>query len=150
VGQSNRLLAGDELLEVNGHQLLGLSHVEVVVILKELPLDVRMVCARPRQAGQRDIARDSVVFEERDGDFLELKMPPLDGEPLLCELNARNARDVLSVRCGRFCWQVQQCRLACLSGNVLFVLTSNSAQSPLSNARSNHRTNSDIGIVIFS
>ncbi|XP_078485360.1 multiple PDZ domain protein [Ciona intestinalis] len=78
VGQSNKLEAGDELLEVNGNHLLGLSHVEVVVILKELPLTVRMVCARPKEHWTRDPARDSVVFEEKDGDFLEMKMPPIN------------------------------------------------------------------------
>lgn len=31
---------------MNGQRLLGLNHLEVVSILKELPLDVRMVCAR--------------------------------------------------------------------------------------------------------
>nr|CAB3263926.1 multiple PDZ domain protein [Phallusia mammillata] len=77
VGRNGNLRAGDELLEVNGHQLLGLSHVEVVVILKELPLHVRMVCARPRDAGFRNTARDSVVFEEKDGDFLEMPVEPM-------------------------------------------------------------------------
>jgi len=33
-------------LEVNGERLLGMNHLEVVAILKELPLDVRMVCGR--------------------------------------------------------------------------------------------------------
>lgn len=32
--------------EVNGQRLLGMNHLEVVSILKELPQDVRMVCAR--------------------------------------------------------------------------------------------------------
>lgn len=32
--------------EVNGHRLLGMNHLEVVSILKDLPQDVRMVCAR--------------------------------------------------------------------------------------------------------
>lgn len=32
--------------EVNGQRLLGMNHLEVVAILKELPQDVRMVCAR--------------------------------------------------------------------------------------------------------
>lgn len=31
---------------MNGHRLLGMNHLEVVAILKELPQDVRMVCAR--------------------------------------------------------------------------------------------------------
>ncbi|KAK7081788.1 hypothetical protein SK128_023236, partial [Halocaridina rubra] len=46
VGRNGRLCSGDELLEVNGHKLLGLNHVEVVGILKELPRSVRLVCGR--------------------------------------------------------------------------------------------------------
>ncbi|CAM1306086.1 Uncharacterised protein PB.4703, partial [Pycnogonum litorale] len=46
VGENSTLKSGDELLEVNGRKLLGLNHVEVVTILKELPIKVRMVCAR--------------------------------------------------------------------------------------------------------
>ena len=73
VGKNARLQPGDELLEVNENKLLGLNHVEVVVILKELPLFVQIVCARPRMQGDRNPARNSVVFEEKDGDFLQLK-----------------------------------------------------------------------------
>lgn len=46
VGQNGVLRSGDELLEVNGHRLLGMNHHEVVSILKELPVHVRMVCGR--------------------------------------------------------------------------------------------------------
>lgn len=46
VGQNGKLKSGDELLEVNGHRLLGINHHEVVSILKELPVHVRMVCGR--------------------------------------------------------------------------------------------------------
>lgn len=31
---------------MNGHRLLGMNHIEVVTILKDLPVNVRMVCAR--------------------------------------------------------------------------------------------------------
>jgi hypothetical protein len=31
---------------VNGHRLLGMNHIDVVTILKDLPVNVRMVCAR--------------------------------------------------------------------------------------------------------
>ena len=34
------------LFQVNGQKLLGLNHVEVVGILKDLPRDVRLVCGR--------------------------------------------------------------------------------------------------------
>ncbi|XP_068249947.1 patj homolog isoform X2 [Palaemon carinicauda] len=46
VGKNGKLCSGDELLEVNGQKLLGLNHVEVVGILKELPRSVRLVCGR--------------------------------------------------------------------------------------------------------
>lgn len=46
VGQNGKLQSGDELLEVNGRKLLGLYHTDVVAILKELPMNVRIVCAR--------------------------------------------------------------------------------------------------------
>lgn len=46
VGQNGKLCSGDELLEVNGQKLLGIRHVEVVKLLKELPSTVRLVCAR--------------------------------------------------------------------------------------------------------
>ncbi|KAK9877484.1 hypothetical protein WA026_018594 [Henosepilachna vigintioctopunctata] len=46
VGKNGVLRPGDELLEVNGIHLLGLNHLEVVTILKQLPVDVKMVCAR--------------------------------------------------------------------------------------------------------
>ncbi|XP_077981370.1 multiple PDZ domain protein-like [Glandiceps talaboti] len=46
VGQNGKLESGDELLEVNGTQLLGLNHVDVISILKELPMHVRIVVAR--------------------------------------------------------------------------------------------------------
>lgn len=48
VGKNGLLQSADELLEVNGQRLLGLNHLEVVAILKELPQDVRMVCGRER------------------------------------------------------------------------------------------------------
>lgn len=46
VGRNAILRSGDELLEVNGYRLLGINHMEVVSVLKELPLNVRMVCGR--------------------------------------------------------------------------------------------------------
>ncbi|XP_018562812.1 uncharacterized protein LOC108904661 [Anoplophora glabripennis] len=46
VGRNGILQSGDELLEVNGIQLLGLNHLEVVSILKQLPNFVSIVCAR--------------------------------------------------------------------------------------------------------
>ncbi|XP_023571591.1 multiple PDZ domain protein isoform X2 [Octodon degus] len=46
VGHSGKLFSGDELLEVNGITLLGENHADVVNILKELPIEVTMVCCR--------------------------------------------------------------------------------------------------------
>ncbi|XP_028349804.1 multiple PDZ domain protein isoform X10 [Physeter macrocephalus] len=46
VGHSGKLFSGDELLEVNGITLLGENHQDVVTILKELPIEVTMVCCR--------------------------------------------------------------------------------------------------------
>lgn len=46
VGGNGLLRSGDELLEVNNQRLLGMNHMQVVSILKELPQDVRMVCRR--------------------------------------------------------------------------------------------------------
>nr|XP_035924769.1 multiple PDZ domain protein isoform X10 [Halichoerus grypus] len=46
VGHSRKLFSGDELLEVNGITLLGENHQDVVNILKELPIEVTMVCCR--------------------------------------------------------------------------------------------------------
>ena len=56
VGQNGRLMSGDELLEVNGRKLLGLYHADVVTILKELPVNVRLVCARPSKPTEEDSA----------------------------------------------------------------------------------------------
>ncbi|XP_065513847.1 multiple PDZ domain protein isoform X3 [Caloenas nicobarica] len=47
VGRSGKLFSGDELLEVNEISLLGENHKDVVNILKELPINVTMVCCRP-------------------------------------------------------------------------------------------------------
>ncbi|KAJ8925775.1 hypothetical protein NQ315_009623, partial [Exocentrus adspersus] len=46
VGRNGILQSGDELLEVNGIQLLGLNHLVVISILKQLPNFVSLVCAR--------------------------------------------------------------------------------------------------------
>ncbi|EDV93308.1 patj homolog isoform X2 [Drosophila grimshawi] len=50
VGKQGILRPGDELLQVNEHKLLGLRHIDVVKILKELPASVKLVCARGTRA----------------------------------------------------------------------------------------------------
>ncbi|XP_054634870.1 multiple PDZ domain protein isoform X2 [Dunckerocampus dactyliophorus] len=46
VGQSGKIITGDQILEVNGIPLVGETHKEVVNILKELPMFVYLVCSR--------------------------------------------------------------------------------------------------------
>lgn len=69
VGQQGTFLAGDELLEANEYQLHGLTHTEVVNILKQLPNRVRLVCARSSiDCGPRpviNLAPDREGFETR-------------------------------------------------------------------------------------
>ncbi|XP_013194262.2 patj homolog [Amyelois transitella] len=68
VGQQGTLLAGDELLEANEYRLHGLTHTEVVNILKHLPNRVRLVCARSTESGPRpviNLAPDREGFEAR-------------------------------------------------------------------------------------
>ncbi|XP_059469867.1 inaD-like protein isoform X2 [Neocloeon triangulifer] len=83
VGKNGRLNGGDELLEVNGCRLLGLNHVEVVAILKDLPLHVRMVCARkPGEQAARviDTSQDRAAFVSRSilGGSLQNLIPATD------------------------------------------------------------------------
>ncbi|XP_030385662.1 patj homolog [Scaptodrosophila lebanonensis] len=60
VGVNGVLRSGDELLEVNGERLLGMNHLEVVAILKELPLDVRMVCGRSKNTSLLPFSDDTL------------------------------------------------------------------------------------------
>lgn len=67
VGQNGKLSSGDELLEVNGQKLLGIRHVEVVKILKELPSTVRLVCARKNDENRViNTSQDREAFEARN------------------------------------------------------------------------------------
>lgn len=69
VGQQGTFTAGDELLEANEYRLHGLTHTEVVNILKQLPCRVRLVCARSSiDSGPRpliNLASDREGFEAR-------------------------------------------------------------------------------------
>lgn len=54
---------------MNGQRLLGMNHLEVVSILKELPQDVRMVCARIDEEEEpltEDNIRKNLNFELSD------------------------------------------------------------------------------------
>lgn len=67
VGQNGKLKSGDELLEVNGQKLLGIRHVEVVKILKDLPNTVRLVCARKHDENRViNTSQDREAFEARN------------------------------------------------------------------------------------
>lgn len=68
VGQNGKLKSGDELLEVNGQRLLGMNHLEVVAILKELPQDIRIVCSR----GQQPVFQSSIVMGPLGGSMKKL------------------------------------------------------------------------------
>lgn len=74
VGQNGLLRSGDELLEVNNQRLLGMNHMEVVSILKELPQDVRMVCQRgPAEinAFTDDSLTSSMLVDESNNSTLQ-------------------------------------------------------------------------------
>ncbi|GAU94334.1 hypothetical protein RvY_06126 [Ramazzottius varieornatus] len=64
VGLTGQFQAGDELLEVNGQRLLGVSHNECVALLKELPQQLRMVCARRKRGSRWSQAMDTPTPEQ--------------------------------------------------------------------------------------
>ncbi|XP_069482182.1 multiple PDZ domain protein isoform X15 [Ambystoma mexicanum] len=64
VGRCGKLFSGDELLEVNDISLLGQNHKDVVNILKELPIQVIMVCCRPVPLPSRDTELDELNLSE--------------------------------------------------------------------------------------
>lgn len=67
VGQNGKLKSGDELLEVNGQKLMGIRHVEVVRILRDLPNAVRLVCARKNDENRViNTSQDRAGFEARN------------------------------------------------------------------------------------
>ncbi|XP_055901905.1 patj homolog isoform X2 [Eupeodes corollae] len=66
VGKQGILRPGDELLQVNEHKLQGLKHIEVVKILKELPTQVRLICARgPTAPSVINTSQNPEAFETR-------------------------------------------------------------------------------------
>ncbi|XP_055380117.1 patj homolog [Condylostylus longicornis] len=66
VGMNGRLKPGDEILQANEHKLQGLKHTDVVKILKELPSQVKLVCARgPRAPSVINTSQNPEAFESR-------------------------------------------------------------------------------------
>uniref|UniRef100_UPI00398EF694 multiple PDZ domain protein isoform X10 n=1 Tax=Pristiophorus japonicus TaxID=55135 RepID=UPI00398EF694 len=61
VGRNGKLYSGDELLEVNGIPLLRQNHKDAVSILKDLPINVTMVCCRPVLEAKKETDVDSMV-----------------------------------------------------------------------------------------
>lgn len=53
--------------KVNGQKLLGIKHVEVVKILRELPCTVRLVCYRENKSNRViNTSQDREAFEARN------------------------------------------------------------------------------------
>uniref|UniRef100_A0A670ZW73 Multiple PDZ domain protein n=1 Tax=Pseudonaja textilis TaxID=8673 RepID=A0A670ZW73_PSETE len=69
VGRCGRLYSGDELLEVNGQSLVGENHKDVVNILKELPINVRMVCCRAVPPVTETALDETHMLEQSHIDF---------------------------------------------------------------------------------
>ncbi|PAA80348.1 hypothetical protein BOX15_Mlig032896g2, partial [Macrostomum lignano] len=69
-GREGTLRRRDELLEVNNRRVLGLNHLEVVEVLKSLPQQVCIVCARSTQPeiDEMDEYEDQAADEEVDSD----------------------------------------------------------------------------------
>ncbi|XP_052411425.1 multiple PDZ domain protein [Carassius gibelio] len=78
IGQTGIIHPGDELLEVNGFSLIGETHKEVVSLLKELPVNVCVVCSRliPPTASDED--------DDDDDDDVQLNL-----KKLLAEFNEK-------------------------------------------------------------
>ncbi len=60
-----------DLFQVNGKTLLGLNHVEVVTILKELPQHVRIVCARRKAQPHLAYAQNSSLQDSTQADVTD-------------------------------------------------------------------------------
>lgn len=78
VARSKKLLPGDELLEVNRTRILGLH--QVVTVIKDLPLNVCIVCARPRVSPGLPKMRDSIILEEHGGQYFERRSSAVENE----------------------------------------------------------------------
>ncbi|XP_043917171.1 multiple PDZ domain protein isoform X3 [Protopterus annectens] len=83
VGRSGKLNSGDELLEVNGISLLGQNHKDVVSVLKELPINVTVVCCRSLHLLDLDpeaeddiLAEEVMCLTEKGFDFLPSSINP--------------------------------------------------------------------------
>ncbi|XP_074598985.1 multiple PDZ domain protein-like isoform X2 [Brevipalpus obovatus] len=81
VGKNGLLRSGDEILEVNGKELLRLDHSEVVPLLKELPMNVCMVCARSKTGDlpsppSIDVVDNSANYYRQSDTYKRFDEPP--------------------------------------------------------------------------
>lgn len=75
IGKNGTLRTGDELIEVNGTQLLGLNHLDVVSILRQLTNYVCLVCARNSVPIRIiDTAQDKEAFRARVNTIISFKL----------------------------------------------------------------------------
>ncbi|XP_053620496.1 patj homolog [Plodia interpunctella] len=88
VGRAAVHRPGDELLEVNGHRLLGMNHLEVVSILKELSREVCMVCARAKHHAPPAPTAHTLVKAKSDGSLAGAGAE--DGGPLSAASKVRS------------------------------------------------------------
>ncbi|XP_066510368.1 multiple PDZ domain protein [Hoplias malabaricus] len=77
LGQCGLIRPGDQLLEVNGMPLIGETHKDVLGLLKELPMDVCVVCCRwiPPTPDEDDEDEDGVQYSLKEliAEFSEKK-----------------------------------------------------------------------------
>ena len=80
---------------MNGYQLLGLNHVDVVVILKELPQHVRIVCARKLDSPDTLASEDEEAGNEvRRGGYVGRRLGKLDSPDTLTSENEEVGNEV--------------------------------------------------------
>lgn len=65
VGKDGTLKIGDELLQINEHQLQGIRHTDVVKIIKNLPEKVKIIAARGDGPSIINTSQNPEAFEAR-------------------------------------------------------------------------------------
>lgn len=67
VGQTGKIVPGDFLIEVNGVNVLDMTHPEVVKLIQTLPRNIRLIVARYKEETGKD---GSLFFMRcRDGRY---------------------------------------------------------------------------------
>ncbi|TRY58342.1 hypothetical protein DNTS_030965 [Danionella cerebrum] len=86
MGRAGIIHPGDQLLEVNGFSLLGEAHKEVVSLLKELPVNVCVVCSRvvpPADSGNDHDGDVQLTLKELLEEFNDKQEFPVMEPPVL-------------------------------------------------------------------